>query len=762
MESAQLGLQDYNDAILSVYGANPVVQMAAPSSEETDTEETVEETPTKKEKRIKKGTLFTETLKLKKAALLNLSLAKRIFDYEESRLKQLVVAIDELKPSRTRAEDSSDKEKEDKEEEGGIGGLFTRFFRNLFSKLGKALSLKFRRSIGRKNRLRIKKLQRQYRKSKLLTKRFGRNLTKPFRQTGRFFKSLPKKAWKGIKGLASTANQVRKFIGGSIQMAKGPKAPMPPKPSGFKMPQMPKGISNFMKGAKNIGRTGPLSALFAGFELSGRKGAGQTDVQAGVGTAASVAGGLAGAKGGAMAGAALGGTIGLAFGGIGAAPGAAIGAIIGGIGGGFAGSFGASKLADAATGVKEKQQYAEGGVVTGPQLALIGEGGEPEYVVPQSKLGYFLSGKTGVGLANAGAKAIFSGVRKFADSIGLDSKVLSSIPELSLEKSLPPTDISVPVTTDVRQTPKFNLGKNIFDKIIEGFKNLLKDLPSLLPGPLKALLNGALSIGKGLTNLTNGLGLTDGDEKSASPYLTSGGVGPDAYVYSKFRSANRPGHNGVDYSGGPFSKVGTPISVIMPGVVEDTGSDPNGWGNFVVIKHTNGKFSLYGHLNSINVGKGQKLEPDASGNAPVIGTLGSTGRSQGPHLHFEMGSGWTGGVLENHINPEPHAKSYFRAGGTKVTKKPDPKGTDAPKVSGSGNLEGNLTAPLNPLTLSPALNMTGGSILPTPEDPWDIGGTNTILNTGGGVRYIPVPVPTKSNSNKPSSIYSTWGTTPNK
>ena len=762
MESAQLGLQDYNDAILSVYGANPVVQMAAPSSEETDTEETVEETPTKKEKRIKKGTLFTETLKLKKAALLNLSLAKRIFDYEESRLKQLVVAIDELKPSRTRAEDSSDKEKEDKEEEGGIGGLFTRFFRNLFSKLGKALSLKFRRSIGRKNRLRIKKLQRQYRKSKLLTKRFGRNLTKPFRQTGRFFKSLPKKAWKGIKGLASTANQVRKFIGGSIQMAKGPKAPMPPKPSGFKMPQMPKGISNFMKGAKNIGRTGPLSALFAGFELSGRKGAGQTDVQAGVGTAASVAGGLAGAKGGAMAGAALGGTIGLAFGGIGAAPGAAIGAIIGGIGGGFAGSFGASKLADAATGVKEKQQYAEGGVVTGPQLALIGEGGEPEYVVPQSKLGYFLSGKTGVGLANAGAKAIFSGVRKFADSIGLDSKVLSSIPELSLEKSLPPTDISVPVTTDVRQTPKFNLGKNIFDKIIEGFKNLLKDLPSLLPGPLKALLNGALSIGNGLTNLTNGLGLTDGDEKSASPYLTSGGVGPDAYVYSKFRSANRPGHNGVDYSGGPFSKVGTPISVIMPGVVEDTGSDPNGWGNFVVIKHTNGKFSLYGHLNSINVGKGQKLEPDASGNAPVIGTLGSTGRSQGPHLHFEMGSGWTGGVLENHINPEPHAKSYFRAGGTKVTKKPDPKGTDAPKVSGSGNLEGNLTAPLNPFTLSPALNMTGGSILPTPEDPWATGGTNTILNTGGGVRYIPVPVPTKSNSNKPSSIYSTWGTTPNK
>ena len=760
MESAQLGLQDYNDAILSVYGANPVVQMAAPSSEETDTEETVEETPTKKEKRIKKGTLFTETLKLKKAALLNLSLAKRIFDYEESRLKQLVVAIDELKPSRTRAEDSSDKEKEEEEEEGGIGGLFTRFFRNLFSKLGKALSLKFRRSIGRKNRLRIKKLQRQYRKSKLLTKRFGRNLTKPFRQTGRFFKSLPKKAWKGIKGLASTANQVRKFIGGSIQMAKGPKAPMPPKPSGFKMPQMPKGISNFMKGAKNIGRTGPLSALFAGFELSGRKGAGQTDVQAGVGTAASVAGGLAGAKGGAAAGAAAGAAIGALFGGVGAAPGAAIGAIVGGIGGGFAGSFGASKLADAATGVKEKQQYAEGGVVTGPQLALIGEGGEPEYVVPQSKLGYFLSGKTGVGLANAGAKAIFSGVRKFADSIGLDSKVLSSIPELSLEKSLPPTDISVPVTTDVRQTPKFNLGKNIFDKIIEGFKNLLKDLPSLLPGPLGALING-------VQGLTGGLqGLLSGDAPSVEgSYLAQGGVSPDAYVFSKYGMRSGRMHNGVDYSGGPFSRIGTPISVIMPGKVEETGFDANGWGKFVVIKHDNGTYSLYGHLNSINVSAGKKIEPDANGNAPVIGTLGSTGRSGGPHLHFELGKGWNG-TIKGAFDPQSAASAYFKAGGTKI--KPKEKNSDAPSAIVPPN-QPTMGAPASTsaagLTLpsiSPALNMTGGSILPTPEDPWATGGTNTILNTGGGVRYIPVPVPTKSNSNKPSSIYSTWGTTPNK
>jgi len=634
MESSQLGLHDYNDAILSVYGANPVVQMAASPSEQVDVEEPTEQLPTKKEKRIKKGTLFTETLKLKKAALLNLSLAKRIFDYEQSRLRELTTEIGELQPSRTRAESYSDKEKEEKEEKSGIGGLFSRFFRNLFSKLGKVLSLKFRRSIGRKNRLRLKKLQRTYRKSKIVSKRFARNLTKPFRQTSRFFKSLPKKAWKGIKGLASTANQVRKVIGGSIQMAKGPKVSTAPKPSGLKMPQMPSGISkgasNLMKGAKNFTRSGPLAALFAGFEFGGRKGAGQTDAQAGIGTAASVAGGIAGAKGGAAAGAALGATIGLAFGGIGAAPGAAIGAIIGGIGGGFAGSFGASKLADVATGVDEKQKYAEGGVVTGPQLALIGEGGEPEFVVPQSKLGYFLSGKTGIGLVNAGAKVIFSGVRKFADSIGLDPKILSSIPELSLEKTLPSSDITVPVTTDIRQTPKFNLGKNIFDKIIEGFKNLLSDLPNLLPAPLKALISGVQGLTNGVQNFIgdltggsaadlSGTGVVREVDLKANTHKDVGLT--TKFGYSAFHGRH---HNGVDV--GTSGKSGFLVGFKKTGKVTFSGPSA-GYGNLVIIKDNSGTEYYFAHLKNIN--------PDLSVGKPYngesIGEIGNTGHSSGIH-----------------------------------------------------------------------------------------------------------------------------------
>ena len=98
-------------------------------------------------------------------------------------------------------------------------------------------------------------------------------------------------------------------------------------------------------------RGGILSAIFAAFEFKGRKDEGQTNLQAGVGTAASTGGGLAGAAAGGKAGAILGGTIGAAFGGVGAIPGAAIGGVLGSILGGIGGSMAGGAMADAMTGV---------------------------------------------------------------------------------------------------------------------------------------------------------------------------------------------------------------------------------------------------------------------------------------------------------------------------------------------------------------------------------------------------------------------------
>ena len=85
-------------------------------------------------------------------------------------------------------------------------------------------------------------------------------------------------------------------------------------------------------------------------------------------------------------------------------------------------------------------------------------------------------------------------------------------------------------------------------------------------------------------------------------------------------------HKGIDY-GAPR---GTPIRTVGDGKVEFAGWQ-RGYGNAVEIRHGNGKSTFYAHMTRINVRKGQSV---AQGDN--IGTVGSTGWSTGPHLHFEF------------------------------------------------------------------------------------------------------------------------------
>jgi murein DD-endopeptidase MepM/ murein hydrolase activator NlpD len=101
------------------------------------------------------------------------------------------------------------------------------------------------------------------------------------------------------------------------------------------------------------GIAGPLNIAFAGFDFMGRKGEGQSNLQAGVGAGGGLAGGLAGAWAGGKAGAAVGAGIGALFGGVGAAPGAVIGGIIGSLAGGFGGGQLGGNLADKFTGANK-------------------------------------------------------------------------------------------------------------------------------------------------------------------------------------------------------------------------------------------------------------------------------------------------------------------------------------------------------------------------------------------------------------------------
>lgn len=84
-------------------------------------------------------------------------------------------------------------------------------------------------------------------------------------------------------------------------------------------------------------------------------------------------------------------------------------------------------------------------------------------------------------------------------------------------------------------------------------------------------------------------------------------------------------HTGVDFS----APTGTPVHSAGDGVVSFAGQQ-NGYGNIIVIQHGSGQSTAYGHLSQIGVTVGEHVRQNA-----IIGKVGSTGWSTGPHLHFE-------------------------------------------------------------------------------------------------------------------------------
>jgi len=86
-------------------------------------------------------------------------------------------------------------------------------------------------------------------------------------------------------------------------------------------------------------------------------------------------------------------------------------------------------------------------------------------------------------------------------------------------------------------------------------------------------------------------------------------------------------HRGIDLRAG----LGDPVVAVDNGVVTYAGWNEWGYGNLVVIDHGNGWESVYAHLNQWNVQCGQSVT-----QGELIGAAGNTGRSSGPHLHFEL------------------------------------------------------------------------------------------------------------------------------
>lgn len=101
-------------------------------------------------------------------------------------------------------------------------------------------------------------------------------------------------------------------------------------------------------------------------------------------------------------------------------------------------------------------------------------------------------------------------------------------------------------------------------------------------------------------------------------------------------------HMGIDLAG----PTGTPIYATADGVVSESGYNNGGYGNLIKLDHGRGVETRYGHLSAMLVAAGQRVA-----RGQLIGRMGSTGRSTGSHLHYEVR------IDTRAVNPIPFMKS---------------------------------------------------------------------------------------------------------
>ena len=134
-----------------------------------------------------------------------------------------------------------------------------------------------------------------------------------------------------------------------------------------------------------------------------------------------------------------------------------------------------------------------------------------------------------------------------------------------------------------------------FDEVVDLFKNhdeMLKCIPAIQPVANKNLKYTASGYGMRIDPI---------------------------YKTAKF-------HNGMDFS----ANIGTPVYATGDGVIKKAGWQ-SGYGKIIIVSHGFGYETWYAHLNKYNVRVGQKVV-----RGEVIGEVGNTGKSTGPHLHYEV------------------------------------------------------------------------------------------------------------------------------
>jgi len=196
--------------------------------------------------------------------------------------------------------------------------------------------------------------------------------------------------------------------------------------------------------------------------------------------------------------------------------------------------------------------------------------------------------------------------------------------------------------------------QNLLTNVIDFFKNIADNVRNFLRNnPVSRALRQLQGGGYEYTDPDTGITLTKTED----------------YGYAPSRGRN---HGGTDIA----VNSGTPLRAISDGEIVDSDSLKGGWGNFLVFKDNQNIHHLYGHM----LGGYKRGGPVKKGD--IIGKVGSTGDSSGPHLHWETGTGWTGkgpgtgGVITGKFDP----LSKFKMEQPFFTKREEKK-EDKPKAT---------------------------------------------------------------------------------
>jgi len=115
--------------------------------------------------------------------------------------------------------------------------------------------------------------------------------------------------------------------------------------------------------------------------------------------------------------------------------------------------------------------------------------------------------------------------------------------------------------------------------------------------------------------------------------------GPSTFWFEPPYNGYAHFHTGIDL----VEKLGSPVYAADDGIVALVGSSGSGYGTYVVIAHSGGLDTLYGHLSAALVKVGQRVT-----QGQPVGLEGSTGNSTGPHLHFELR------INQKPVDPSPY------------------------------------------------------------------------------------------------------------